>query len=69
MRGTNRGVLASEGRFLLYQQGSEGDEVVFESETPWSEFCDAGGTYEMTRESSGLYHIEKDAYTGYTVSY
>lgn len=58
-RGRNRGWLASEGRFFLYQEGSEGDEVLFDSETPWTEFCDAGGTFEMTQESSGLYHVEK----------
>lgn len=68
-RGVNRGLLASEGRFLLYQEGSQGDEVIFDSETPWSEFCDAGGTYEMTLESSGLYHVEKGAYKNYPVSY
>lgn len=68
-RGVNRGLLASEGRFLLYQEGSQGDEVIFDSETPWSEFCDAGGTYEMTLESSGLYHVEKGVYKNYPVSY
>ena len=60
-RGHNRGILATEGRFLLYQEGSEGDEVIFDTETPWTEFCDGGGTYELTKESSGFYHIEKDA--------
>lgn len=64
-RGRNRGWLASEGRFFLYQEGSEGDEVLFDSETPWTEFCEAGGTYEMTRESSGLYHVEKGVDTDY----
>ena len=63
-RAINRGILAAEGRFILYQKGSEGDEVLFDTETPWSEFCDAGGTYEMTRESSGLYHIDKGAASG-----
>ncbi len=64
-RGRNRGLLASEGRFFLYQEGSAGDEVIFDTETPWTEFCDAGGTYEMTQESSGLYHVEKGADSGY----
>ena len=69
IRGTNRGLLASEGRFFLYQKGSVGDEVIFDTETPWTEFCEAGGTYEMITESSGLYHIEKGAYSNYSVSY
>ena len=60
-RGHNRGILATEGRFLLYQQGSEGDEVIFETETPWTEFCEGGGTYQLTREDCGIYHIEKGA--------
>ena len=60
-RGRNRGWIASEGRWFLYQDGSEGDEVIFDSDEPWTEFCNGGGTYEMTRESSGLYHVEKGA--------
>lgn len=60
-RGRNRGLLASEGRYFLYQEGSEGKEVIFDTETPWSDFCDAGGTYEMITESSGLYHTEANA--------
>ena len=60
-RGHNRGILATEGRWLLYQKGSEGDEVIFDTDTPWTQFCDGGGTYELTRESSGFYHIEKGA--------
>lgn len=64
-RGHNRGILATEGRFLLYQEGSEGDEVTFQTETPWTEFCDGGGTHELTTESSGFYTVEKgvDHYT------
>ena len=60
-RGRNRGLLASEGRFFLYQQGSEGTEVIFDTETPWSEFCKGGGTYELIQESSGFYHKEANA--------
>ena len=64
-RGRNRGLLAAEGKWYLYQKGSAGDEVIFDTDTPWTEFCEGGGTYDLTRESSGFYHVEKKAYTGY----
>ena len=64
-RGRNRGILASEGRWLKYQDGSQGDEVIFDTDTPWTEFCKGGGTFDLTLESSGFYHIEKDAYNDY----
>ena len=60
-RGHNRGILATEGRWLLYQEGSQGDEVIFDTDTPWTEFCDGGGTYELITEASGFYHIKKGA--------
>ena len=60
-RGHNRGILATEGRFLLYQEGSQGDEVIFDTETPWTEFCEGGGTYKLITEESGFYHILKKA--------
>ena len=63
-RGRNRGFLAAEGRFLLYQEGSAGDEVIFDSETPWTEFCEGGGSRDMITQDCGLYHIEKGADPG-----
>ena len=55
-RGHNRGILATEGRFLLYQEGSKGHEVVFDTDTPWTQFCEGGGTYQLTLEESGFWH-------------
>lgn len=56
-RGHNRGRLATEGRFFLYQVGSQGDEVIFKTETPWTEFCEGGGTKELCTQDSGFYTI------------
>lgn len=57
-RAVNRGWLAAEGRWFMYQEGSEGNEVIFDTETPWTEFCEAGGNHKMTTADSGLYHVE-----------
>ena len=46
-----RAMLATKGKFVGYN----GKEVIFQTQTPWSDFCNGGGTYKLIEETSGLY--------------
>lgn len=59
-RAHSRGMLATEGKFFKHHSGSKYNEVIFQTETPWTDFCNGGGTYELMLEDSGIYKTQGD---------